>query len=358
MHPGNRSALGVAVAVVCALALALAIAIGVPGTRGPERTQGLGGDLSAPEATGTPSATPRLLFEAPPRYQSAAERLERTAPARLGTLMDLVGLRSAGAPIQVVLAAETHPLARGVPAGIAGYAVASRDLAVLLPERVPHYPYDSLDVLFLHEVMHLLAARAAGDGGLPRWFDEGLALLASRGWSLGDRSRVVLGAVSGAPGSTAELEAAFYGGAPEVATAYALSGALVHHLVRRHGPGLVPATLERVAAGEAFDDAFASVAGVSLWEAQAGFWSRYRLWYRWMPFLTSGAALWAAVTALAVLAGVRRRQRDAAIRRRWEEEEQAAAAAVAIPVARFDDAAFKDTARFDDVTHDPRETVH
>ena len=273
------------------------------------------------------AAVPRLDVAAAPGYEDEAARLLRTAPARLRTLMQRVGLREAGDPIQVVLAPESHPLASGVPAGIAGYAIPSRDLAVLLPERVPHYPYDSLDVLLLHEVTHVLASRAAGGNQVPRWWNEGLALVASRGWSLGDRSRVVLGAVSGIPASTGELEASFDGRSYDVATAYALSGALVHHLIARHGPELVPATLERVAAGEDFEDAFAAVAGVSLRRAEATFWGRYRLWYRWVPFVTSGAALWAGVTALAVLAGVRRRQRDAAIRRRWDEEEAAAAMA-------------------------------
>jgi len=284
------------------------------------------GAAQQPGATRDPRAVeaPRLEITPAPGYEGDAERLARTAPARLRTLMDLVGLRDGGAPIQVVLAPESHPLARGVPAGVAGYAVPSRDLAVLLPERVPRYPYDSLDVLLLHEVTHVLTARAANGNEIPRWFNEGLALVASRGWSLGDRSRVVLGAVSGIPASTAELESSFDGRSYDVATAYALSGALVHHLVRRHGPELVPATLESVAAGEDFEAAFAAVTGSSLAQAEAGFWRRYRLWFRWIPFLTSGAALWAAVTALAVLAGLRRKQRDAAMRRRWEEEEAAA----------------------------------
>jgi hypothetical protein len=236
--------------------------------------------------------------------------------------MNVVGLGRGGDPIHVVLAPENHPLALGVPPGIAGYALPDRDLAVLLPERVPRYPYDSLDVLLLHEVTHVLASRAAQGRDLPRWWNEGLALLASRGWSLEDRSRVVFGAVSGMPDDVAAHEASFEGGPHQVANAYALSGALVHHLVRRHGTALVPATLARVAAGEDFDAAYAAVAGTTLAQDVDSFWRRYRLWYRWLPFLTSGAVLWAAVTALAVVAGMRRRRRDAAIRRRWEEEER------------------------------------
>jgi peptidase MA superfamily protein len=297
--------------------IGLALAVGWTGV-GNHAANAQAAPGSAPPATRPPT----LIVDAPADYAADAQRLQQTDPPRLRALMSLVGLRDGGDPIHVVLAPEYHPLARGVPPGIAGYAVAERDLAVLLPERVPRYPYDSLDVLLLHEVTHVLASRAAGGHELPRWWNEGLALLASRGWSLEDRSRVIVGAVSGMPDNVDALEASFDGGPYEVSAAYALSGALVHHLVRRHGDELVAATLARVAAGEDFDAAFAAVAGVPLAEDVAGFWRRYRLWYRWLPFLTSGAVLWGAVTALALLAGVRRRQRDAAIRRRWEEEER------------------------------------
>jgi hypothetical protein len=325
-----------------ALLVAFAVACGLAAATHAQPSRG-----AQPVATAATATAPRLVFDAPPPYAAAARRLSATDPERLRALVNLVGLEDAGAPIHVVLAPENHPLARRADAGIGGYALPDRSLAVLLPARVPRYPYDSLEVLLLHEVTHVLAARAAGGKDLPRWFDEGLALLASHGWSLADRSRVVLGAVSGIPGDTRALEAAFVGDAREIATAYALSGALVHHLVRRHGAELVPVTLAGVAGGKDFDAAFETAAGTSLAQAEAGFWRRYRLWYRWLPFATSGAVLWGAVTALAVLAGVRRRLRDAEIRRRWLEEEAAAGTAIAI-ASRFDE----------DVAPEPAETIH
>ena len=206
------------------------------------------------------AAPPRLIFEASPRYDSEIERMESIAPDRVRSVMDLVGLEDGGDPIRVVIAAEDHPLAREVPSPIAGYAVPERDLAVLLPEHVPSYPYDSLEEVLLHELTHVLASRAAGGRALPRWWNEGLALLASRGWSLEDRSRVLFGAVAGVA-DTAALEASFERGAQQSA-AYAISGALVHHLVRRHGVEVVAATHARVASGTDFETAFESAAGV------------------------------------------------------------------------------------------------
>ena len=281
----------------------------------------------APRVARAAPIPPLLLFDAPADLAPQVERMRLTAPSRMATLMELMGLTEGGTPITVVLAPDDHVLARGVPRPISGYAVPDRDLAVLLPERVPGYPYDSLDEVLMHELTHLFVARATGGRRLPRWWNEGIALHASRAWSFEDRSRVLLGAVSGVT-DIATLERAFERGDQQSAAAYAISGALVQHLVRRHGTALVTNTLERVREGDDFETAFATATNVPLSQAVEAFWSRYLFWYRWLPFLTSGAALWASITLLAILAGLSRRRRDAELRRRWDAEERAELARV------------------------------
>jgi hypothetical protein len=63
------------------------------------------------------------------------------------------------------------------------------------------------------------------------------------------------------------------------------------------------------------------VIGHSVADEETAFWSRHRFWNRWGPFFTTTPALWMGVTVLALVAIVRRRQRNAALRRRWEEED-------------------------------------
>jgi hypothetical protein len=239
----------------------------------------------------------------------------------------------------VLLVPEDDPLAHRTPRSISGFAVPEEDLVVLLPRRVPAYPYGSLDELLVHEVTHVLLARAAGGRPLPRWFHEGVALVAAHGWNLADRGRLLLGGIGGAPTSAAALDSAFGGERHEVDTAYVLAGAMVQELLRSRGRGTVAAITAGVAAGRPFEEAFESAAGTTLPEFETAFWRRFRLLYRWVPFLTSGATLWLAITLLAVVAAGRRRARDAAIRRRWDDEDEAAsrAAAAAGPVAAGED---------------------
>jgi hypothetical protein len=193
---------------------------------------------------------------------------------------------------------------------------------VLLPHRVPSYPHGSLEEVLRHEVAHVLVARAAHRHGVPRWFNEGVATYGAHGWRWSDRGRLLYAAMRHDTVSLGALERRFTGGADSAARAYALAGAFVRHLEEEHGEGTVATVLAGVARGETFLRAFRAATGVTLAEAERGFWRQVDWWNRWVPFLTSSATLWMAVTALAVWAFRRRRQRDEERLRRWEEEER------------------------------------
>jgi len=281
-----------------------------------------------------------LEIEAPPSLLGAVTEL-RWSKQEWEPVMALVGLTDAGPPIHVLLVPEEALLAQLTPRWITGFAVAERDTVVLLPGRVLSYPHDSLGALLTHEVTHVLLSRAAGGRELPRWFQEGVALLAAREWQFEDRERLLLGGISDVPPSMGSLQRAFDGEGYSIETAYAIAGALVQELVREHGREVVARIAAKAAGGASFGTAFREATGESLGDFEAAFWRRFRWRYRWVPFLTSGATLWLGVTALALVAMARRRQRDAAMRARWDEEERlasaAAQAAAAAAVAATDD---------------------
>jgi hypothetical protein len=264
---------------------------------------------------------PRLVFEAPPRFAPTASRLRASAPPQLASVMRLTGLADSGPPIRVVLAPEGSPEAGLVPRWVVGYALGEQGLIVLLPQRVPRYPDSSLDDVLLHETAHVLVARAAGGHPLPRWFQEGMAMIAGRSWGLDDRTRLTLALLVDRPVSLAALDGRFAGGQAEVNRAYAVAGSFVRDLLDRYGPGVAPAILAGVARGLTFEDAFLAATGTSLAAAEDSFWSRQTFWYRWVPVLTSSVTLWLLITMLALWAIRHRRRRDSAQRRIWEEED-------------------------------------
>ena len=268
------------------------------------------------------TAPPRLEVEAPPALAGTAAQLRALDPSRLVSVMHLVGLTDPGPPIRVILAPEGSGAATVVPPWVSGYAVGEQGVIVLLPGRVPSYPDSSLADLLAHEVAHVMVARAAGGRPLPRWFHEGMAMIAGLSWGFDDRSRLTLALLVDRPVSLAELDDRFAGGQSEVNRAYAIAGSFVRDLFDRYGQGVAARLLSEVAAGRSFADAFRVATGVPMAAAESDFWSRQTFWYRWVPVLTSSAALWMIVTALALWAIKRRRQRDAALKRGWDAEDE------------------------------------
>lgn len=272
------------------------------------------GGMAPARASG--QVPPQLRFEAPASLAPEVRRLEGVDPARLVAVVHLVGLESPGPPIRIVLAPEDSTVARSTPSWVPAFAAG--EVIVILPGRTLSYPHNTLEEVLQHEVAHVLVARAAERRPVPRWFHEGVALLAERAWSLGERSRFVYELAAGKAVSPAELDGLFRGDPAAVERAYSLSYALLHDLVEDHGPDLPARVLASMREGREFDTAFFRVTGKTVSEASEAFWHRHRLWLVWLPWLTSPEAVYALMTALALLAIWRVRVRRAA--RRLAEE--------------------------------------
>lgn len=275
-------------------------------------------------AAGAPAAAatrPELVVQAPPELAAAAAEIRGYGAATFGPALERTGLADLGGPITVLLFAEPSLEARRTPRWVAGTADARAARIALFPARVDGYPDRGLEALVQHEVAHVLVARAARGHDVPRWFDEGLAMAAGRAGDLGDRARVALAVLTDQRLPLARIDAAFAGGASEVASAYALARDFHQELERRFGRGVGAAILAGVARGEPFRAAFRAATGESLATVESAYWRRRSLWNRWLPIVTSSAALWGAITLLALAAFRRRRAIDAELRRRWEEAE-------------------------------------
>jgi hypothetical protein len=263
---------------------------------------------------------PELSVEAPASLAAIAARVGRIDAGVVQNIMRFVGLSEGGSRITVVLVTEDTDIARATPRSIVGFARSRDSVIVIFPARSTSYPYDSLEDVLRHEIAHVLIARAADDRAVPRWFHEGLALAAERGWGLEDRTRVAF-ALSRRPWSAGELDAAFADAGGPSAAAYAVSGALVRDLIRQYGADTPARILSRMASGDQFDAAFLAVSGETVAASVAQFW-RANWWSEVITFFTSSPMLWLGVTLLALYAIRTRLGRRRARRKAWEEEEQ------------------------------------
>ena len=275
--------------------------------------------LALPAAAREP---PELRFEAPPVLAPQVERLENLDPAGLVTIMEILGLAQPGPPIRVQLAKEGSPAARNAPSWAVAYAFGGAGLVVLIPSRVPGYPDHSLEAVLRHEIAHVLIARAAHHRGVPRWFNEGLAIHSARDWGFEDRARLTLATVRRGGVALDDLDQRFQGGQHSASSAYALSAAFVRYLLDQHGPFVASRILERIAQGLTFKQAFARTVGNSLEAEEVRFWRHLDIWNKWVPLLSSSTTLWLLITLLALWAFKRRRERDAEQLAAWDEEER------------------------------------
>ena len=266
---------------------------------------------------------PVLVVEAPDVLAGAARQTRALDTGRLASIMRLTGLTAAGRPIRVLLAPESARLARDTPPWVAAFADAGADTVVLFPARVGSYPYSSLETVLFHEVAHILTARAAGGGRIPRWFNEGLASAAERTWGLGARSRFAWEVVAGERPSATALEGLFHGSDRDVARAYALSDALVRDLLERYGSDAPARILARMSGGAPFEVALYAVTGYPTEGVMLSFWARHDTWKSWISAVGHPFTQWSFITVLALAAIWSHRRRRRARRRRWELEEQA-----------------------------------
>jgi hypothetical protein len=272
---------------------------------------------SAPVAGGQPAAG-KFIIDAPPSLAGEAARLARVDLDALAQVLGRAGLDIPSA-VRVVLVAEDDALARSTPDWIVGRAFGSGEI-VIFPRRVAGYPYDSLESVFRHEVVHVALAAQAGGRPLPRWFHEGVAVSIETGWSLTDDLRLLLAAASGP--AIADLTRLFASDArPETTDAYLLATALVEDVRRRHGAALPGTVAVHVARGIPFPRAFELETGDTPDAAAASAWLAYRTLARWLPFLTSGSAVWTFILALSFLAFVVRLRQRARRRREGNDDE-------------------------------------
>jgi hypothetical protein len=260
-----------------------------------------------------------ITVEAPPSLESAAARIRAIDQGELQESLVRAGLELPP-DITVMLVPEDAPFARDSPRWIVGRAFGARDIAIF-PARVTAYPYDSLESVLRHEVVHLaLFARAAGRP-LPRWFHEGVATSVEAGWGVGDELRLVAAALAGP--TIDDVSELFRSPAqPDTTLAYLLATALVNDVRERHGPDLPGRVAARVGAGMSFEQAFAAETGETENAAAAHAWRSYRRWTSWVPAVASASAVWILIMFLAFAAFLVRMRQRVLRRRRWAEEEE------------------------------------
>lgn len=201
--------------------------------------------------------------------------------------------------------------------------VAYSEIGLVLLTIAPVHPTDQHDLVqvFRHELAHIALADALGGAHVPRWFNEGFAVLAS-----GETSYQRLGTLWQATVADTllplnQLEVAFPKDESTAEIAYAQAVDVVRYLIREREHFRFHGLIERLRAGEEFPSALLGSYNVTIDELEREWREDVAKKYTFWPVLFSGTAVWAGVLGLFVLGWRRRRNQARATLNRWAEEE-------------------------------------
>ena len=171
----------------------------------------------------------------------------------------------------------------------------------------------------VHEFVHILIAREIGD--IPRWLNEGLAVMLS-GEIYFDDEAISAAALSGRLLSFGEIEEMMRFNGFKAALAYQQSLSAVQYLVSQFGWEAVRRITAEMRRGVNFEEAFENATGMQVWEFELEWEATRGRMHRLTLLKDLNQYIAYLFAPLALLAGLFLYLRRRRIRKRWEDEEE------------------------------------
>ncbi len=163
-----------------------------------------------------------------------------------------------------------------------------------------------------HELAHMAVDMAAGGRSVPRWFNEGFAVMSAEQWSVERASTMIRAGLSGNFYSFDELTPGFPAAGSSAELAYAQSFHFVRFVETEFGTDVFVQTLAGVKNGLAWNAAFESVTGRTLSSIEEDWVEHVSTRYKWAPAVAGGGGAWTLMAGLSLLAWRRHKKRSAA----------------------------------------------
>ncbi len=228
-----------------------------------------------------------------------------------------------GGRMRVVIASDrrgflaVQPENSRVPEWAAGIAWPGQNLIVLLKNA-------GGDILqtFEHEVCHILLAQAFGPGhSVPRWLEEGLAVMIAGQWSLQRMSTMSMAVLTGRVLPMDALARGFPADAARAEIAYCQSFYFISFLKNRFGEQDFRAFLGAYSRCRDFEQALWK-AYYLRWDEIEGMWLDFlKVRFGWLPLLSSTGTLWFCASLLFVWGYIKKKRAAREKLRQWDLEE-------------------------------------
>jgi hypothetical protein len=232
-------------------------------------------------------------------------------------------------PINVIIASTAEEFQRSqpggsrVPAWAIGVAYPQDNLIILLSPAVrQHGPIDIIKT-FQHEVLHIILGQAfKGKENIPRWLDEGLAMIAANEWNMARLSTMTFAVLGRKTIPMQQLTESFPWDPEQAHIAYCQSFYFISFLKGRFGSDLFKTFLQNYTIYKNFQRAIFDTYNVR-WEEMEELWRDYlRLRFSWIPLITSSTTLWFLATLIFILGYLRKKRMNRLKLKQWTREEE------------------------------------
>jgi len=258
----------------------------------------------------------------------AAATLLKQADTIAQDLIDEFGL-PLQKPVDVIIAPTAEafhrlqPQGARVPAWAIGVAYPTDNLIILLSPRVHQRGRIDLIKTFQHELIHIALGQAfRGREHVPRWLDEGLAMIAGQEWSVARLSTITFAVLGRKLIPMEKITESFPWDPGQAELAYCESFYFISFLKGRFGNDafrkFMGAYITHKNFKEALQDAY-----LVRWEDMEELWLSYlNVRFSWIPLITSSTTLWFLATMIFLLGYLRKKRLNRLKLAEWKKEEE------------------------------------
>jgi hypothetical protein len=199
-----------------------------------------------------------------------------------------------------------------------------QNLILLLSPKAQKATHPDLQQIMAHELTHFILYTVTREKGidLPIWLHEGLAMYEAKQWNWHYRRIMAETALTRSFLPLSSITKGFPPDKRFADRAYAQSISLIAYIINKYGADYLNRLIRNLVEGKQTEEAFFNVFGIPL-EVFEKNWHMYlRRRYNWIPFLTSGFAIWFFISLLFL--GIYTHKRRVAKKRiaLWDIEDQ------------------------------------
>jgi len=216
-----------------------------------------------------------------------------------------------------------QPAGARVPAWAIGVAYPAENLIILLSPRVRQRGHIDLIKTFQHELIHIALGQAfKGKEQVPRWLNEGLAMIAGGEWSVARLSTITFAVLGGKLIPMEKITGSFPWDPGEAELAYCESFYFISFLKGQFGSDafkkFMAAYIARKNFKQAIEDSY-----LVRWEEMEVLWLSYlNVRFSWIPLITSSTTLWFLATVIFILGYLRKKRMSRLKLEEWKREEE------------------------------------